>query len=160
MSRQKKMQELLSLFSQVARELSAKPGMDYFELNELILKLRSKKESETIPTPVEVLQHVLQNCTPDVLEQIFNSARTLVETPTQETDCEGHQMSFGEMMKALREQRPPSHDPEELPPTFALPRIILTFEVWDIVVNLNNYHMQMPAPAIEHFTPNPYTLDW
>jgi len=154
------MQELLSLFSQVARKLSADPGMNCLMLNELILELRSKKESETIPTPDEVLQHVLQNCTPDVAEEIFNSARTLVETTTQETDCEGRQMTFSEMMKALREQRPPSHDPGELPPTFGLPRIILTFEVWDIVVHLNNYHMQMPAPAIEHSTRNPDTMDW
>jgi len=57
------------------------------------------------------------------------------------------------MMEAFREQPQPSHDPRELPPTFGLPRIILTFEVWDIVVNLHRFHMQMLAPPIRHFLP-------
>jgi hypothetical protein len=155
------MDKLISLILVVAQQLGANPGMDYFELLQLTLDIRSRQEDKSIPNPGEFLQYVLQNCTPDVLEQIFNSARTLVETLIQELDCEGRQMTFGEMMKAFREQRPPSHDPGELPPTFGLPRIILTFEVWDIVVNLNNYHMQMPAPAIEHSTPNPDdAMDW
>jgi len=40
-----------------------------------------------------------------------------------------------------------------LPPTYGLPRIILTFEVWDIVVNLHRFHMQMLAPPMRHFLP-------
>ncbi len=154
------MQELFSLFLRVAGQLSVESEMDCLKLYDLTIQLRSKKESETIPTPDEVLQYVLENCEPDVAERIFDSARILVETRTVETDCEGLQMTFRDVMEAFREQRQPSHDPGELPPTLGLPRIILTFEVWDIVVNLNNYHMQMPASAIEHLTPNPDVMDW
>ncbi len=145
------MRKLLSLFLRVAQELSQYPEMNYLNLYELTIHLRTKKDSETIPTPDEVLQDVLQNCEPDVLQQIFHASRILMETITTELDCQGRKMTFGEMMKALREQPPPSHDPEELPPTHGRPRIILTFEFWDIVVHLHRFHMQMLVPPIRHF---------
>ena len=148
------MQHILSLISEVAQQLGANQGMNYFALLQLTLQLRSKQDPEIIPTPDAFLQYVLQNCTPDVLEQIFNSATTILQTFTIELDCEGRQMTFGKMMEAFRAQQSPSHDPEELPPTFGLPRIILTFEVWDIVVNLHSFHMQMPAVPYEHSIPN------
>ena len=154
------MNQLFSRILQLAQELGANPGMDYFRLLQIVIDLRSKKECEIIPTAVEVLQHIQGNCTPDVAEQIFNSATTILQTQTNELNCQGHQMTFGEIMEAFREQPLPSHDPEELPPTFGLPRIILTFELWDIVVHLHRFHMQMLAPAIGNFTPVPPAVDW
>jgi hypothetical protein len=56
-------------------------------------------------------------------------------------------------MKAFREQQWHSSDPVDLPPTYGHPRIILTFEVWDIVGSLH-LHMQMQDLSIGHFTPN------
>ncbi len=145
------MLKIIFLFLQVAGQLGANPRMDYFKLLQLTLELRSRQEDESIPNPGEFLQHVLQNCTPDVLQQTFHASRILMETVTKELDCQGRQMTFCMIMEAFREQPPPSHDPEELPPTFGLRRIILTFEVWDIVVHLHRFHMQMLVPPIRHF---------
>lgn len=151
---------IIGLIFIVAFQLGANPEMNYLALLELTIKIRSKAECVSIPTPEETLRYILQNCTPDDLEQIFNSARTLVETITEELDCQGNRMTFYEVMQAFKVHPPPSHDPGELPPTFGLSRIILTFEVWDIVVHLNNYHSQMPASAIEDITLDVPRIDW
>jgi hypothetical protein len=45
----------------------------------------------------------------------------------------------------IRAQQWYSRDPGDLSPIFGLPRIILTFEVWDIVVNLRRFNLQMLA---------------
>ena len=153
------MLHILLLILQAAQQLGANPEMNYLALLELTIKIRSKAEGVSSTTPEEFLQYVLLNCTPDDLEQIFDSARTLVETLIQEHDCQGRQMTFYEVMEAFKVQQPPVHDVGELPPTFGFPRIILTIEVWDIVVHLNNYHSQMPASAIEDLTSNVSQID-
>jgi hypothetical protein len=145
------MENIISIINQEAEQLGADPEMNYFKLLQMTIRIRSKAEGVSSPTPEEFLQYVLQNCTPDDLEQIFNSTRTLVETITDELDYQGNQMTFYKVMEAFKAHQPPSHDPEELPPTLGFPRIILTFELWDIVVHLNNYHMQLPASAIDDF---------
>lgn len=147
------MQITTSLILQVARELGANPGMHYVNLLQLTLRIRSKVEGESSPTPEEFLQYVLQNSTPDVAKQLFDASGILVETPTQERDSQGFKISFGAIMNSFRVQRWHSSDPGDLPPTYGLPRIILTFEVWDIVVNLHHFHTQMLAPPIRHFLP-------
>ena len=147
------MEQTFSLILQAAQLLGANPAMDFLGLLDLAVQLRSKRENERIPNPEECLKHILETCTPDVAKQIFDASRILVETKTQERDGQGFLISFGVMMDSFRVQRWHSSDPGDLPPTFGLPRIILTFEVWDIVVNLHRFHTQMLAPPIRHFLP-------
>ena len=150
----KKMQRVIDLIISAALLLAANPGMDFLGLLEIAGELRSKNEGEVIPTPDEFLRHFQEDCTPEVVEQIFKSAKILVETLTIETDCQGHKLSFAQLMNAFREQKWHSSDPRDLPPTYGRPRIILTFEVWDIVGYLH-LHKQMQDLSIGYFTPDP-----
>lgn len=150
----KKMQRVIDLIISAALLLAANPGMNFRSLLEIAGELRSKNEGEDIPTPGEFLRHFQEDCTPEVVEQIFKSAKILVETLTTETDYQGQNLSFGQMMESFREQQWHSSDPGDLPPTYGHPRIILTFEVWDIVGYLH-LHKQMQDLSIGYFTPDP-----
>ena len=149
----KKMQRFIDLIISAALLLAANPGMNFLSLLEIAGELRSKNEGTVIPTPDEFFRHFQENCTPEVVENIFKSAKILVETLTVETDCQGVPLSFGRIMDSFKEQRWHSSDPGDLPPTYGLPRIILTFEVWDIVGSLH-LHMQMQNLSIGHPTPD------
>lgn len=149
------MQHIIDLILLAAQQLAANPGMNFCGLLEIAGQLRCKNEGEVIPTPDEFFQNLLKSCTPDVVENILNSAKIIVETRTAEIDSQRQQLSFAQLMNAFREQQWHSSDPGDLPPTNGRPRIILTFEVWDIVGYLH-LHKQMQDLSIGHFTPDPF----
>jgi len=152
------MQKFILLILHAAKLLAADPRMNFLALLGIAGDLRSKEEGELIPTPELFLQYLQQNYTPDVVQDILNSAKILVETLTVETDSEGRQMTFGQLMNAFRVQQWHSSVLGDLPPTCGRPRIILTFEVWDVVGYLH-LQIQMQALSIGNFTPVPPAVD-
>ena len=133
----------------VHREIVKYPQMKIFGFLHLASQLRFKRKGEIIRNPDVFLQHLLKNFTLDCIKKIFYASYILVETLTQELDCQNLQISFGTMM---HQKSIGSRDPRDLPPNNEY-----TTEIWNIVGNLHLFYTQMLAPPIRHFLPRVVT---